>query len=55
MKAFSQTMHAIERLLSFYEDQIHEVNLDAIYGLRAAEGALALSLSHHKESFTHLE
>ena len=51
MKAFSQTMHAIERLLSFYEDQIHEVNLDAIYGLRAAEGALALSLSHHKESF----
>ena len=51
MKAFNQTMHAIERLLSFYEDQIHEVNLDAIYGLRITEGALALSLSHHKESF----
>ena len=51
MKAFNQTIHAIERLLSFYEDQIHEVNLDAIYGLRVAEGALAFSLSHHRESF----
>ena len=51
IKALNQTVYVIEKLLSFYEDQINEVNLDAIYGLRVTEGALTLSLKQHDESF----
>ena len=51
IKAFNQTIYAIEKLLSFYEEQISQVNLDAIFGLRVAEGAIALTLTQHNESF----
>ena len=50
-RALNQTVHAIEKLLLFYEDQINEVNLDAIYGLRVTEGALSISLREHSKSF----
>ena len=43
IKALNQTMHAIDRLLLFYEEEIEQVNLDAIFGLRVAEGAVALT------------
>lgn len=51
LKALDDTVQVIERLLSFYQDQVNEVNLDAIYGLRVTEGALAVSLSQHGEAF----
>ncbi|XP_028395060.1 UPF0764 protein C16orf89-like [Dendronephthya gigantea] len=43
MRILNQTIHAIDRLLSFYEEEIEQVNLDAIFGLRVAEGALTLT------------
>lgn len=51
LKALNDTVQVMERLLSFYEDQVNAVNLDAIYGLRVTEGALAVSLSEHGETF----
>ena len=51
LKALNDTVQVMERLLSFYEDQVNAVNLDAIYGLRVAEGALAVSLREHGETF----
>lgn len=51
MKALNQTLHAMNGLLIFYEEQVNQVNLDAIYGLRVAEGSLVFSSTQHNVSF----
>ncbi|XP_046844706.1 UPF0764 protein C16orf89 homolog [Xenia sp. Carnegie-2017] len=50
MKALERTLEASERLVSFFEEDVDKVNLDAIYGLRVAEGAWALCLKKYLNS-----
>ncbi|XP_046844707.1 UPF0764 protein C16orf89 homolog [Xenia sp. Carnegie-2017] len=50
MKALERTLEASERLVSFFEEDVDKVNLDAILGLRIAEGAWSLCLNKYLNS-----
>ena len=51
LDGLKQTLRGLDKLVSFFEGHVGEVNLDGIYGLRVAEGALKDSLTEHSEAF----
>lgn len=51
LHGLNRTLHATNKLLIFFEQNVDKVNLDAIYGLRVAEGAMKRSLDEHATSF----